>query len=471
MIDLTPKPHVLLSWMNTPMPWWQALAELIDNAFEAGATRVEIQQDKRILRVIDDGRGVPDITACFRLGDHRENDPDGIGQYGIGVKSVWTSMASMMRVSTVRNGIRTVAEADCMAMARSGLSSLEMADPISIPTNDPSGTVIELHLREGKNMPSDDAIGSVRWAFTPALRTGLQIVHVKKGRGYGREPMAAMTLPTLDDVVDSEFEIDGKSVRIHIGIIVEGQKMVKGPLWLIRKHRIIDGTSIGIADRYSARRIGGEIHIGKEWNLSKHKDALTENSDRLSEAIYVRIRHILEKADALADTFESAALRNEIQAMLDQSISTAQERRKEQRSKGNTHGTVEPKNTGRERLRAANVSGRPGKIAVAACSGSNSKRGIAFDWIELDDDRLGHVDATGRRVSLNLSNPYIATLHKQSNSTASYLCVAALIADYDCRHTNTGQKLLSFDMGDFSRSMGFIIRDRQEEKTHVEQRA
>lgn len=471
MIDLTPKPHVLLSWMNTPMPWWQAIAELVDNSFEAGATRVDIQQDKRVLRVIDDGRGVPDVTSCFRLGDHRENDPDGIGQYGIGVKSVWTSMASLMRVTTVRNGKKTVAEADCMAMASSGLLSLEMADPVSSPTSDPSGTVIELHLREGKNMPSDDAIASVQWAFTPALRTGLQIVNSRFRKKWYAEPLGALVLPTLHDAVDSEFEIDGKTVRIHIGIVAEGQKMARGPLWLIRKHRIIDGTSIGIGDRHSARRIGGEIHIGKEWKLSKHKDALTENSERLSEAIYIRIRHILEKADALADTFESAALRNQIQAMLDEASIAAQDRKKEQRKKGDSHGTVQPKHTGRERLHAANVSGRPGKIAVAACGGSSSKRGIAFDWIELDDDRLGHVDAIGKRVSLNLSNPYIATLHKQGNSTAAFLCVAALIADYDCRHTNTGQKLLSFDLGDFSRSMGLIIRDRKEEKAHVEQRA
>jgi len=463
-------PHLFLSWMNTNMPWWQALAELIDNSLEAGATSVRIEQDGRILRIVDDGKGVPDVTACFRLGHHRQNDTDGIGQYGIGIKSVWTSMASLMRVITVRNGIRTIAQADCVAMARSGLTSLQIEDPLTSTVNEPNGTTIELHLRDGKNLPSEEALEVIRWAFTPALRSGLQITRDKKTRGSGKVPLAAMNLPTLEDVVDSEFEIDGKPVRIHIGIVVEGQKMFRGPLWLIRKHRIIEGTSIGIGERYSARRIGGEIHIGKEWKLAKHKDSLTESYDRLSDAIHARILHVLEKADQLADTFESAALRNEIQAMLDDSINAGNDLKKERRNKGDTHGTTESKNTGRERLRAANVSGK-GKIAVSWRGGPQSKRGIAFDWIELEDERIGQVDATGKRVSLNLTNPYIATLHKQSNSTAAFLCIAALIADHDCKHTGTGQKLLSFSFDDFAKVMGVIVRDRKEEKDHAEQRA
>lgn len=463
MIDITPKPHFILSWMNTNMPWWQALAELIDNSLEAGATRVEIYSGGRVLRIIDDGIGVQDVTSCFRFGDHRENHPDGIGQYGIGVKSVWMAMASLMRVSSVRNGIKTIGEADCCKIALNG-DRLEISDPVSEPCSEPSGTTIEMHLRDGKNCPSDDAIKTVQWAFTPALRQGIQICITKPQKGkVGRKPIPAITLPTLEDVVDSEFEIDGKPVRIHIGIIAEGQRVFRGPLWLIRGHRIIEGTSIGIGEGYSARRIAGEIHIGKEWKLAKHKDALTESYDRLAEAIHVRIKHILEKADSLADTFESAVLRNELQAMLNDAVGMVQEKQREKRKPGESSGTVKPASTGQERLSAANGSGVSGKCRIRGNGFSASRRGLVFDWIELEDDRLGHVDTTGKRISLNTNNAYVASLMQKKSRLEAFLCIAALIADHDCRHTHTGQKLLSFDWSDFSVAMGSIVKDFKEE--------
>jgi hypothetical protein len=459
MIDLTPAPHVLFSMMNTRMPWWQALAELIDNAFEANATRVAIVNEKNLVRIIDDGRGVADVTACFRYGDHRQNDKDGIGQYGVGAKDVWLAWASTMRITTVHNGIKTIAEANCESMAG---RAFEMPDPVSHPTDEPSGTVIELHLRSGKNCPGDDAFEAIRWRFTPGLRSGRQIVTIKRTRGIpSRNLLTSLQLPLLTDVVESEFEIDGKSVWIRIGIVADGHKMQNGPLWLVRKHRIIEGTSLGIGP-YSARRIGGEIHIGKEWRLAKHKDSLTESYDRLDAAIHARIQGILQKADALADTFESLMLRNQIQTMLDDAIGSA-EKRREARGKGSTTGISESKHTGRERLRAAKTSDAQGKVTVAGSSKAQSKRGVVFDWCDLDGDKIGSVDATGKRVSLNTNNVYVASLKSRGDCLQTFLLVAALIADHDCRHESNGQKLLSFQFGNFSEAMGAIIKDFKED--------
>ena len=469
MIDLTPAPHVLFSMMNTRMPWWQALAELIDNSFEASATRVEIINQKDVVKIVDDGRGVSDITACFRYGDHRQNDKDGIGQYGVGAKDVWLAWAGMMRIITVHNGIKTIAEANCEAMAG---NAFEMPDPVSSPTDESSGTTIELHLRSGKKGPSEDAFESIRWRFTPGLRSGRQIVatQIKKGQSK-RNVLSAVEMPLLTDVVESAFDIDGKSVWIRIGILADGHKMPNGngPLWIIRKHRVIDANSLGIG-HYSARRIGGEVHIGKEWKLAKHKDSLTENADRLEQAIHVRIRGILEKADQLADTFDCLLMRNRVQTMLDDAMGGVANK-KEARNKGESIGSVTPKHTSRERLRAARVSDAEGKVRVRGSTHPQSKRGVVFDWVELEGERIGNVDSTGKRISLNTNNAYVASLRSNGDCLQTFLLVAALIADHDCRHESNGQKLLAFDFGDFAEAMGAIVKDYKEVSDNDQTRA
>ena len=44
-----PKPHALLAQSRQGMPWWKALAEMIDNCFDANATRVVIETSSRSL--------------------------------------------------------------------------------------------------------------------------------------------------------------------------------------------------------------------------------------------------------------------------------------------------------------------------------------------------------------------------------------------------------------------------------------
>lgn len=71
MVHLPPDPHILASFANANLPWWKALAELVDNSLDAGASRVVIDITNRVLTVSDDGLGCEDITAVFKLGEHK----------------------------------------------------------------------------------------------------------------------------------------------------------------------------------------------------------------------------------------------------------------------------------------------------------------------------------------------------------------------------------------------------------------
>jgi hypothetical protein len=460
MVHLPPDPHVLASFANQNLPWWKALAELVDNSLDAGATRVVIDVTNRVLTVSDDGSGCEDITAVFKLGDHkrRKSSKRSLGRYGIGAKDAWLSCADAMEVLSYRGGFETKMRINYKEWASNDWNT---PDPVSMASEKPTGTIIRLPLRHGKNIPSEDAFGSLEFAFTPAISRGIQIVKSKNGR---RVPLIPVEMPMRDDVIQAEFDIDGKSVKIDIGILPNGVTIERGPFWLIYDHRIIESTSIG-AGHYSVRRVAGTITIGDGWALAKNKDDLSESHERLADAIFVRIEPILKKADQLAETIDSAALRGELQSMLNSAINQAN-KVKEKRTKGTSVGSVEPKNKGGTRQRATNVQeGQGSVLSLGARSGRNG--GYVFDWCELDKSSIGKFERSGMRVSLNLNNTFVQEIKANNNREAMFAIVWSLIADYECRHDREGTPLLKFSFDDFPSAMGGLSRDFTEGKSNA----
>src|SRR6266581_6002779 len=92
-----------------------AIAELIDNAYQAGAQHVHVafgfdgnSSKPSSIAVIDDGHGmVPEMIqyAAMWGGTHRENDRSGFGRYGYGLPSSCVSQARRFSVySRVQGG-------------------------------------------------------------------------------------------------------------------------------------------------------------------------------------------------------------------------------------------------------------------------------------------------------------------------------------------------------------------------------
>lgn len=461
MVHLPPDPHILSSFANANLPWWKALAELVDNSLDAGATRVVIDVTNRVLTVSDDGAGCEDITAVFKLGDHkrRKSSKRSLGRYGIGAKDAWLSCADTMEVATCRDHVQTSMRVNYTEWMQ---NNWNVPDPECNGTNNADGTTIRLPLRPGKNIPTDDAFKTLAFAFTPAISRGIQIVKSVKGKKWVLPPVA---MPMRNDVVQSEFEIDGKSVKIDIGILPDGVTLERGPFWLIYDHRIIEATSLG-AGQYSVRRIAGTITIGDGWALAKNKDDLSENQDRLADAIFARIEHVLKKADQLAETMESSALRGELQEMLNAAVKGANS--KEKRDKGETVGSIAPRNTGRKRTNAAKIQIGEGSV-LSAGNKTGRRGGYVLDWCEIDPSIIGQFDRSGMRVSLNLNNGIVSLAKTQANRAALTACAVSLIADYCCRHDEKGHALLKFSFDDFPQAMGFLVKDYSEGKQNAKE--
>jgi hypothetical protein len=450
-MDLTPRAHLLESHANGNMPWWKALAELIDNSLDAGARRVSIERCGKKIIVSDDGNGVEDVSAMFRLGEHKKSSSTKLGRYGIGAKDAWLSCSDVMKVVSTKDGVKTTLQVDYHELVR---NSWQCQDPTQESTELPNGTSLEFKLRSDKRAPGREAIDMISWVFSPAIKDGLQLL-VGEGNSKQRpEVLKPVEMPDLHDVVDSSFDIDGKLVRIRIGILPEGISLARGPFWLVHGHRVICETSLGI--KGGVGRMGGTITLGTGWRLSRHKDDLTENKDRLEDAIYTRIEPILEKASAIAETLEIASLRAEIESMLNEALGEVLEKR---RGKGGgKSGSVEPKNTGRKRRNASESDPMiAGSVELPASVGKMSKlRGIKFDWCDMEGDTMGKFDPLGGRVSLNTNNPFVSAMRESRNVLAQQVCVCSLLADYASRHSD-GQKLFSFQYTDFAQTVGRLV--------------
>jgi hypothetical protein len=448
MVHLPPGAGLLNAYANNGLAWWKALAEFVDNSIDAGASKIVIDVSGKTLTVSDDGDGVEDILAMFKLGEHKKSRKCKLGRYGIGAKDAWLSCSDEMAVDTVRNGMRSQMLVNYIDWMQNDWTC---DDPICEASEKPSGTKIKLYVRKEKNRPDANAFRTLAFVFTPAIHSGIQIVEARNGKQSRLVPFA---MPSREDIVVSEFEIEGKKVKIDIGVLPDGVKVERGPFWLIHEHRIIESTSIG-AGQYSVQRIAGTIEIGREWKLSKNKDDLTDNQERLADAIFVRIEHILKKADALAETVESSALKAELQDMLNGSIDGAKKVR-EKRKPGDSTGSAAPANSGRKRTKASETQDVIG--SVDGTNKSGRRGGFILDWCELDESMIGSFDRSGCRVKLNTCNAFVARMKEENNKPALYACCASLIADFACRHDDKGRSLFKFSFGDFSEAFGSIAK-------------
>lgn len=84
----------------------QAVADVVDNSIEAGATLVaidiEFDGDDSWLRIADNGRGMTpeQLREAMRFGAEREYDVDNLGKFGLGLKTASMSQCQCLSVAS-----------------------------------------------------------------------------------------------------------------------------------------------------------------------------------------------------------------------------------------------------------------------------------------------------------------------------------------------------------------------------------
>jgi hypothetical protein len=83
----------------------QSIADLIDNCFDSGATKIDVQmdyseQENLFIRVLDNGKGMDETTlsSAMQLGSERQRNDSELGIFGIGMKLSSLAQASQVTV-------------------------------------------------------------------------------------------------------------------------------------------------------------------------------------------------------------------------------------------------------------------------------------------------------------------------------------------------------------------------------------
>lgn len=438
-----PKPHILLSQSRQGMPWWKALAELIDNSFDAKATRVVIETVGRVVVVSDDGKGMKDVRSAVTLGDHQSQD--GIGLYGIGLKDAWLATGDKIQIETVNQKQKQVLTVDVSQLDENWMGP----SPIIEEASGPTGTKISLYLRKGKKLPRDEVFAKLSWVFGPAIEQGNQIIW--QSAKNKKRPIRAAKLPLMVDEVRSSFDVDGKSVDIHIGLMKEGERITGGPFWIQYKHRIIESSSIGCKGK-SAFGVAGRIILGDGWTFTKNKDSIDDSLDDLENKIHDQIWSVLKKAEQQSFNVESQQLQAEIKSLLDNAIGSL--KREKRSPKKESTGTIEPKGSGSKRRHAEKVSSLVGSVKG---KGRNRSRGFTVDWCQDGDESMGSYEARTSTVKLNLENAFVSHCRKHQNREALLAVAVAILSQWIC-DTPDGSQSTMFEVEDFGKTFGRIIR-------------
>lgn len=332
--DTTPKPAFLLAMQNQSWTVAGALSELVDNSFGPGrgnAHRVIITYDakKRIIDVLDNGRGMDEIGRLFQLGNTIGRTPGDIGVYGSGGTMAVLWLAKYVEVWTLRDKKVSHDRVDWKKQIASEsfpiiTSEWNNATIGNVPPElleCTHGTMIRLALQDERNLSQSNVSNITRdlaATYSPALRLGRGLLWKTIGRNGGERTLAD-ALPELSKpcrisgVLETEsgehLAFEGKIGR------VEDWPQSKSVVSIGYGIRIIKTTrdcfvSPDSDEKYTGSGVCGYIDLGEGWQpyLSTTKNDINDAVvwDALMQHVFEEIRPLLreiqeEKLDLVLD--------------------------------------------------------------------------------------------------------------------------------------------------------------------------
>lgn len=428
-IDFTPTPQGSIAAKRSERYEWRAIfGELIDNAFDAGATTVSIEIDSKSIQIVDNGEGCADFEAMLTMGRHTRQATTQLGRWGVGFEDAAWWVGGPTRIRSSHKGTTRTLSVDWDALSRWTLPA-----PMESPSDGERGTKI-LFSKVPRRIPDGKAyaelIEDIGYIYSPALKHGRQI-GFRRGRSA---PVLATkySLPLLEDVVDTSIVVEGKRVRVPAGIVPEGVPNPRPGLNYTHGFRvIIPATALGCGGNGSGR-IAGWVSLDEGWKLTRNKDDISVHKEDLGAAVFGAIAGIVEKASQQAMVIKSASLAANLTCAFRGLAGDLVKEKRE--SPSNKSGTVEPGDTGRKRTKLDKV--QAGEATRRAQMGR-----FRIDFRDCKDGAIGEVDRDGATIWLASNHRSIAEARDTSNELALLYLAVMLFAEREC---DTDQSLLSF---------------------------
>lgn len=441
---ITPSLHSLEGMKFQRLKWHDAIAELVDNSLDAGATEITIDVRNRHLIVIDNGCGITDVVKAATVGGREDHTSTQSGRYGVGLKDTWLYLSNRLRIVS-----RTKATESRIAFDTKKFVQIDGRwmgpDPHVTPNNTgKTGTTIDIgpwyDEDPRRKPPSEECFQSLQKTFTPAVESGACRIDVYID-GKKPVPLKPVKLPEFERGVQSSFVIDGKPVAINIGIVAGECALPLSDFWLISGHRMIEEACYGKGD-YEGARVIGTITLGKGWGLTRNKTSV-EGIEAVSAEVFRRIEPLLRLSADRSKRLASAELLSHLEQAINQTHAIVADAR-EKRSPGDSSGSVKPTGAGGPRRNASKVDPtKPGSVTGMA---DRPSKVIISEHYDQADPQMCRFTPPNK-LSLNKAHEAVAWHMATDNRPA--LEVIALTALAHALDNADGSQLRLVPKGDF----------------------
>ena len=397
----------LYSYRRAPLGWSKAVSELIDNSFDAGATRIELEfgseaKTKRSFRISDDGAGCDDIPRMLRLGDHKHLTTTKLGRYGVGLKHAACWMWGELVIETTHEEVTRHCRVDWERMDKS--DTLNVNSPEERKAAPGARGTRLLFRRIQRNYPKVlELHEELSWRYSPALLKGRQIVITMGTRSKQQALLCAgWQLPDLEDAVEDRFEVNRKRVHLRADIVPVDVATRYTGFNYTHDFRIIKNSSFG-SKGLSTSRIVGMVELDEDWALSTNKDDIVdEDNDALEEAIFERCRKILEKSAQQAQLIRNRKLEALVSEELNMLLNTL--KAVHEPPPATEEDAAEPEDDLRkpeQKPKRARQQSAKNSEPGESLPDLDRMRGLRMEWKALNDGSLGYADLPGKVIYLN----------------------------------------------------------------------
>ena len=290
-VDITPDKSLISKLGMTGYRTEQAVAELVDNSIDAraGSVRVQVRLDfaEKKITVSDDGRGMgyDDLIDALTIAKH---SGEGLGKFGIGMKSSCSSLGAAFAVTTTAAGserefVARYDEDEWLKDGSSGWRNFAITEGMTSESR--HGTTVEIAKTRVPLYPNQVSIFAKRFGvrYGPHLADGRTHIHINSRK-------CIPATPAIQEGTRREVSISlGGNDRITGWVGMLQKRSVKGDYGI---HLYWRGRLIRAFDKFGVRRhpavsgIIGSVSLD-HVPVNFHKTGFIEESPEYVRAVEI----------------------------------------------------------------------------------------------------------------------------------------------------------------------------------------
>jgi hypothetical protein len=384
--DVTPSPYLLKSFINAEIANYAIFGELIDNAWDWGATRITISLDEDVLTIKDNGVGCTNMKQLIKLGDfHGANRT---GRFGVGMKQAVMALGPILHVESIAGDKRVKLILDWVdASNRAGW---DFVRPIitSVKNRDSFMQLKVFPVFNGRlrRLRETTLRERISLMYYPALTARKEILFLG-------ERLSPFPFPDLAARQVSSGYFKDRKYRLTMGLFKQPEKKWTHGFNLAFRDRII---AYGINDVYGDYDPHGffayvEVIEDTEskWEFNTNKNGIIDQTEFL-ESLFPLIEPLLKRAAEQHQDIHDKELISRIEADLNAALDGRP--RKEKRKPGKSKGA---------HSHTGNGASRVPELTQPAEEQSQTS-------VDCEPGTNGH--CTGYRISFNYEGPEIASI-------------------------------------------------------------